>query len=88
MATLAPPAIDAHVAKIDVGARGTLVSFHNDAFPNPEGLIGYAERLEGTIKLRPDNKLVVTRVWKDPKSRLNGLFQLTKGLSGIARKAA
>jgi len=81
-------AIDAHVAKIDVGARGTLVSFHNDAFPNPEGLIGYAERLEGTIKLRPDNKLVVTRVWKDPKSRLNGLFQLTKGLSGIARKAA
>ncbi|VWX54845.1 transcription-repair coupling factor [Novosphingobium sp. 9U] len=81
-------AIDAHIAKIDVGARGSLVSFHNDAFPNPAGLIAYAERLEGTIKLRPDNKLVITRVWGDPKSRLNGLYQLTKGLSGIAKKAA
>jgi transcription-repair coupling factor (superfamily II helicase) len=81
-------AIDAHIAKIDVGARGSLVSFHNDAFPNPEGLIAYAARLEGTIKLRPDNKLVITRVWGDPKSRLNGLYQLTKGLGAIAKKAA
>jgi transcription-repair coupling factor (superfamily II helicase) len=81
-------AIDAHIAKIDVGARGSLVSFHNDAFPNPAGLIAYAERLEGTIKLRPDNKLVITRVWGDPKARLNGLYQLTKGLSQIAKKAA
>ena len=40
-----------------------------------------------TIKLRPDNKIVITRVWGDPKSRLNGLYQLTKGLSAIARKA-
>jgi transcription-repair coupling factor (superfamily II helicase) len=81
-------AIEAHIAKIDVGAKGALVSFHNDQFPDPAGLIAYAERLEGTIKLRPDSKLVVTRVWGDPKSRLNGLFQLTKGLSQIARKAA
>ncbi|HKT85487.1 MAG TPA: transcription-repair coupling factor, partial [Novosphingobium sp.] len=79
-------AIDAHIAKIDVGPRGTLVSFHNDSFPNPEGLIAYAERLQGSVKLRPDNKLVLSRAWGDPKSRLNGLFQLTKGLSGIARK--
>ena len=80
-------AIDANIAKIDVGAKGTLVSFHNDSFPDPAGLIAYARRLEGTIKLRPDNKLVVTRAWGDPKARLNGLVQLTKGLSAIARKA-
>ena len=52
------------------------------------GLIEYAGKREGTIKLRPDNKLQVNRAWGDPKSRLNGLFQLTKGLSAIARKAA
>ena len=80
-------AIAAHIAKIDVGPRGTLVSFHNDSFPNPMGLVAYADRLQGTIKLRPDNKLVLARVWGDPKSRLNGLFQLTKGLAGVARKA-
>ncbi|EJL27499.1 transcription-repair coupling factor [Novosphingobium sp. AP12] len=79
-------AIEAHIAKIDVGPRGTLVSFHNDSFPNPAGLIAYAERLQGTVKLRPDNKLVLQRAWGDPKSRLNGLLQLTKGLSAVARK--
>jgi len=79
-------AIEAHIAKIDVGARGALVSFHNDAFPNPAGLIEYASKREGTIKLRPDSKLQVNRAWGDPKTRLNGLFQLTKGLSAIARR--
>jgi transcription-repair coupling factor (superfamily II helicase) len=85
-------AILANIAKIDVGARGTLVSFHKDDFPDPLGLIAYVERLNAsakdTAKLRPDMKLVINRAWSDPLSRLNGLFQLTKGLSGIAKKAA
>ena len=81
-------AIAAHIAKIDVGARGTLVTFHNDDFPDGPGLIAYVDRLKGTAKLRPDMKLVINRAWGDPQSRLNGLFQLTKGLSSIARKAA
>ena len=85
-------AILACVAKIDVGARGTLVTFHNDDFPDPAGLIAYVERLndggKDTAKLRPDMKLVINRAWGDPLSRLNGLFQLTKGLSGIVKKAA
>jgi transcription-repair coupling factor (superfamily II helicase) len=80
-------AIEAHIAKIDVGARGALVSFHNENFPNPGGLIDYAAKREGTIKLRPDMKLQVNRAWGDPKARLNGLFQLTKGLAAIAGKA-
>jgi len=46
------------------------------------------DRLAGTAKLRPDMKLVINRAWNDPISRLNGLFQLTKGLGNIARKAA
>ncbi len=81
-------AIEANIAKIDVGARGTLVTFHKDDFPDGPGLIAYVDRLAGTAKLRPDMKLVINRAWSDPISRLNGLFQLTKGLSNIARKAA
>jgi transcription-repair coupling factor (superfamily II helicase) len=80
-------AIEACIAKIDVGARGTLVSFHEDRFPDPAGLLAYIERLNGTAKLRPDMKLVISRAWGDPQSRLNGLIQLTKGLSAIVRKA-
>jgi transcription-repair coupling factor (superfamily II helicase) len=80
-------AIAAHIAKIDVGAKGTLVSFHNDVFPDPAGLLAYVDRLKGTAKLRPDMKLVINRAWGDAASRLNGLAQLTKGLSGIVAKA-
>ncbi len=80
-------AIKACIARMEVGARGTLVTFHQDKFPDPVGLIAYVERLKGTAKLRPDMKLQINRAWGDPESRLNGLFQLTKGLSGIVRKA-
>ena len=80
-------AIEANISKIDVGAKGTLVSFHGNQFPDPGGLIAYAERLAGAIKLRPDSKIAVTRAWGSAEARLNGLFQLTKGLSAIARKA-
>ncbi len=80
-------AIEANIAKIDVGARGTLVTFHEDNFPDPAGLLAYVDRLQGTAKLRPDMKLVINRAWADPRSRLNGLFQLTKGLSGVVKKA-
>ena len=80
-------AIEANIAKIDVGAQGTLVTFHQDDFPDPAGLLAYVDRLKGTAKLRPDMKLVINRAWGSPESRLNGLFQLTKGLSGVVRKS-
>ncbi|MBO9499695.1 MAG: transcription-repair coupling factor [Novosphingobium sp.] len=79
-------AIEANIAKIDVGARGTLVGFHKDDFPDPAGLLAYVDRLKGTARLRPDMKLVIERAWGDPSARLNGLLQLTKGLSGIVRR--
>ncbi|MEZ5708708.1 MAG: transcription-repair coupling factor [Blastomonas sp.] len=78
--------VTAHIAKIEVGARGALVSFHHDNFPEVEGLLAYVERLQGVAKLRPDNKLIIQRVWRDPASRINGLLQLSKGLAGIVRR--
>ncbi len=80
-------ALVAQVSKIEVGARGTLVSFHQDAPPNVPGLLAYVDKLGETAKLRPDSKLVINRVWGDPTSRLNGCLQLSKGLANLARKA-
>ncbi|HEX8640069.1 MAG TPA: transcription-repair coupling factor [Allosphingosinicella sp.] len=73
----------AQVAKLDVGAKGALVHFHNDSFPDLAGLLAYVEALKGTAKLRPDNKLVITRAWPDAPARLNGALQLSKGLAKI-----
>ena len=75
---------NAHIAKLDVGAKGALVSFWNDSFPNVTGLLGYVERLKGTAKLRPDNKLSVARDWDTPRARLNGALQLARGLAKVA----
>ena len=73
----------AGIAKLDIGAKGALVSFHNDSFPDLPGLIGYVQRLQGTAKLRPDSKLVITRNWADARSRLNGGLQLSTGLAKL-----
>ncbi len=74
----------AYISKIDVGPRGALVSFWNDKFPKPEGLLAYVARLGETAKLRPDMKLSISRAWADPKARLNGILQLSRGLAKVA----
>ncbi len=74
----------AHIAKIDVGPRGALVAFWNDTFPKVDGLLAYVARLGDTAKLRPDMRLSITRAWADPKARLHGILQLSRGLAKIA----
>jgi len=77
---------NAQIAKIEMGPRGALVTFRDDRFPNVQGLLDYVERLKGTARIRPDNKLFIERKWRDPKSRLHGLTQLTTGLSKLAQR--
>lgn len=74
----------AHIAKIDAGPRGALVSFWNDNFPKPDGLLAYVARLGETAKLRPDMRLSIVRTWNDPKARLHGILQLSRGLAKVA----
>jgi len=71
----------AGIAKIDIGPRGALVSFHGDQCQNLPGLLGYVHKLGAIAKLRPDSKLVIQRVWGDPKARLNGALKLSQGLA-------
>ncbi len=73
------------IAKLEAGPKGAIVTFQGDRFPNPRGLIDYINRLKGTAKLRPDQKLVVSRDWGGPDARLNGVLQLSRGLAKVAR---
>jgi transcription-repair coupling factor (superfamily II helicase) len=72
------------IAKIDVGARGAIVTFHEDHFPNVPNLLAYVDRLGGAAKLRPDMKLAISRAWPDPRARLHGALQLSRGLAKAA----
>jgi transcription-repair coupling factor (superfamily II helicase) len=74
----------AGIAKIEVGPKGALLSFRNDSFENPLGLVDLLNRLKGQAKLRPDHKLVYARAWATTKDQLAGVLQLAKSLARIA----
>jgi transcription-repair coupling factor (superfamily II helicase) len=71
------------IAKLDVGAKGAVVTFAEGGFPDLAGLLGYVERLKGAARLRPDSKLVVSRDWPTGESRLNGALQISRGLMRV-----
>jgi transcription-repair coupling factor (superfamily II helicase) len=74
----------AMIAKLDIGARGAVVTFVPTGFPDLRGLLDYIDRLKGSAKLRPDSKLSVARDWPGPQDRLNGAVQLSVGLARVA----
>ncbi len=78
---------EAMVAKLDIGAKGAVVTFAASGFPDLAGLLGYIERLKGSAKLRPDSKMTISRDWPTPNARLNGAVQLSRGLSRVAAAA-
>src|SRR6201999_795808 len=75
------------VEKIDAGPKGGTISFRNGQFPNPLGLVKLISQHSGTMKVRPDQKVVVTRDWPSPESRLNGVKNLMGQLAKLAAAA-
>ena len=71
------------VAKLDVGAKGAVVTFAESGFPDLAGLLAYVARLKGAARLRPDSKMIVTRDWPTGEARLNGAVQLSRGLMRV-----
>ncbi len=51
----------ANIEKIDAGAKGVLITFHNNVFKNPDALINFVAGQGGAIKIRPDQKLFLER---------------------------
>ncbi|MFQ5773619.1 MAG: transcription-repair coupling factor [Kiloniellaceae bacterium] len=75
---------DAGVEKVDAGPKGAVVSFYKDRFAKPDGLVRFIERQAGTVRLRPDHKLVYRRQWHDPGERVRGVRRLMDALAKVA----
>ncbi|MGQ4272894.1 transcription-repair coupling factor [Terrihabitans sp. B22-R8] len=73
----------ANVEKIDAGPKGLVLSFRDNMFSNPDGLITWLGK-EKDVKLRPDFKLVFKREWTSPEQRLKGTTALMRALVKIA----
>ena len=77
----------AGVEKVDAGPKGATVSFRNNEFANPPGLIEYIAQSEQDVKLRPDQKLVFKRSWPSAAQRLKGVKLVLGILVEIAEEA-
>jgi len=76
------------VEKIDAGPKGGTIAFRGNQFPNPMALVALINEHSGTMKVRPDQKVVVSRDWPSPESRLDGVKNLIGQLANLAAKAA
>jgi transcription-repair coupling factor (superfamily II helicase) len=77
----------AGVAKVDAGPKGAVVSFRNNEFANPAGLIEFISGSAYDLKLRPDQKLVFQQNWPDDRLRLKGCKRILAILNDIAADA-
>ncbi|MFI4973943.1 MAG: transcription-repair coupling factor [Caulobacterales bacterium] len=76
---------EANVAKIDVGPKGAVVSFRNDSFANPAGLVAFIQKNGAVWRLRPDQKVVVRGEWESPPSRLAAAERVLTVLAKLVR---
>ncbi|HVV27139.1 MAG TPA: transcription-repair coupling factor [Rhizomicrobium sp.] len=74
----------AGVEKIDAGPKGGTIAFRGNAFANPVALVKFIGQHGGTMKVRPDQKVVVTRDWPTAEDRLSGAKALLAQLAKLA----
>ena len=51
----------ANVEKVDAGAKGILIAFHNNVFAATDKLFDFINKQFGAVKIRPDQKLFIEK---------------------------
>nr|WP_068312512.1 transcription-repair coupling factor [Pseudovibrio hongkongensis] len=77
----------ANVEKIDAGPKGAVVAFRDNTFSNPAGLMAYIAEQTILAKVRPDQKIVLTRDWPTAEERLKGTAAILLKLAKMAEAA-
>jgi transcription-repair coupling factor (superfamily II helicase) len=77
----------ANVAKIETGPKGAVISFRDDRFANPEGLVAYIREQGPAARVRPDMRVVLFEDWERPEQRLRGAAAILRNLVRIAERA-
>lgn len=80
----------ANVDKLDAGPKGAVLSFRDNEFANPEGLMLFIRDHASSVKVRNDKngqRLVFLDDWDKSEERLKGALAIVRRLSSIAVKA-
>ncbi|HEX2552868.1 MAG TPA: transcription-repair coupling factor [Microvirga sp.] len=78
----------ANIDKVDAGPKGIIVSFRDNSFANPTGLVAYVAEQASFAKVRPDMRIVFIRDVEDPNDRLKATTTILRNLVRIAEKKA
>ncbi|HME28809.1 MAG TPA: transcription-repair coupling factor [Pseudolabrys sp.] len=82
-----------NVEKVEAGPRGLVLSFRDNVFLNPEGLIAFIREQGSAVRMRNDPKtakgqqLVFFEDWPRPQDRLKGTAAVLRKLTSIAEQA-
>ncbi len=76
---------EAGVERVEAGPKGAVITLRGNRFANPQGLVELIQKHAGTLRLRPDQKLVYLRNWEDQQTRLKGVAGLMQALVKLAR---
>jgi len=74
----------AGIERLEAGPKGMVISFRDDKFSNPAGLIEFISASGKTAKVRPDHKLVYFAQTDKVNTRLKSAAALTRKLATIA----
>jgi transcription-repair coupling factor (superfamily II helicase) len=83
----------ANVEKVEAGPKGIVLSFRDNIFANPEGLIAFIREQGSGVRMRADPKnpkgqqLVFFEEWPRPEERLKGAAAVLRRLASIAEQA-
>ncbi len=83
----------ANVEKIEAGPKGVVLSFRDNIFANPDGLMAFIQKQGSGVRMRADPKdakaqqLVFFDDWERPDERLKGTAAILRNLAAIAERA-
>jgi transcription-repair coupling factor (superfamily II helicase) len=74
----------ANIDRVDAGTKGAVIGFYKDTPANVPALMKWMQDKSGTVKLRPDQKLVAIRGWDNPAHRVQGVRSLVRELAQMS----
>ena len=75
----------AGVATVEAGATGAVLSFFENRFANPAGLVEFIGKQTVGTKLRADHSLLIPGDWGEAEARLKGVREILSELADVAR---
>ena len=74
----------AGISKLDAGPKGATITFHNDKFANPAGLVDFLKAQGPAAKVN-GNKIVLQGEMKSEADRIKGAFNIARDLAEVVK---